>query len=351
MFIFEFVTGGGFLAPGSPPPPVSLVREGRAMLSAVVTDLLTISAVDILWDHRLQRLDFDPNSVGLHSVANSDQWRLALERCLAESTEALIIAPEFDRLLLNVVQQAEARGVRLLSPDARFVELTSNKYLTWSALTQAGVPTPTPTVRTPEDAAQAGCAGEGHVSKQAFEVLLGRDCIWKPIDGAGSLHVTRFPHGATFGQLKPNGILQPFLPGRAASVSALCGPKQVELLPPFWQQLNHDFNYQGGESISDPQLIQRAHALAARAIDALPRARGYIGVDLVLGAAQDGRDDAVIEVNPRLTTSYVGLRHMCNENLAAAMVAIAKGKPSTLTFRAGKIRFGADGTLDLRETE
>jgi len=351
MFVFEFVTGGGFLAPGSPPLPASLAREGRAMLSAVVADLLAASPVEILWDHRLHPLDFDPSVVELHTVHNAAEWQSAFERRLVESTEALIIAPEFDRLLLNAVKRAEAMGVRLFSPDAKFVELTSSKHLTWLALTSAGVPTPTPTIRTPAEPRPADCVGDGDVSKNALDLLLGRDCIWKPIDGAGSLHVTRFPQGTTTEQLKPNGVLQPFLTGRPASVSALCGPKQVELLPPFWQRLNDDLAYQGGESILEPQLIQRAHALAARAIDALPRTRGYIGVDLVLGDAPDGHDDAVIEVNPRLTTSYVGLQNMCHENLAGAMVAIASGRPSTLTFRSGKIRFDADGTLDSRETE
>jgi predicted ATP-grasp superfamily ATP-dependent carboligase len=44
--------------------------------------------------------------------------------------------------------------------------------------------------------------------------------------------------------------------------------------------------------------------------------RGYIGVDLVLTE----EEAVVIEVNPRLTTSYVGLRRVANFNPAQAIV-------------------------------
>jgi predicted ATP-grasp superfamily ATP-dependent carboligase len=71
---------------------------------------------------------------------------------------------------------------------------------------------------------------------------------------------------------------------------------------------------------------------------------GYVGVDLVLGEADDGKDDVVIEVNPRLTTSYVGLRRLVCGNLAAAMLAAARGQPVALSFAAGRVVFDADGT-------
>ncbi|HEV3003063.1 MAG TPA: ATP-grasp domain-containing protein, partial [Pirellulales bacterium] len=70
---------------------------------------------------------------------------------------------------------------------------------------------------------------------------------------------------------------------------------------------------------------------------------GYLGVDLVLGGPDDGSDDVVIEINPRLTTSYIGLRAACRENLAAAMLALAVRQPYNLTFRDQRIEFSADG--------
>ena len=92
-------------------------------------------------------------------------------------------------------------------------------------------------------------------------------------------------------------------------------------------------------------LSHVATALASRAVAALSSTVGYLGVDLVLGDDPDGRDDVVIEVNPRLTTSYVGLRALAADNLAAAMLAVASGKTPRLSFADHALQFDADGAV------
>ena len=74
---------------------------------------------------------------------------------------------------------------------------------------------------------------------------------------------------------------------------------------------------------------------------ALPHPRGFLGVDLVLGDEPSG--DYAIEVNPRLTTSYVGLRALCRENLAGAMIDIVSGKTAALSWRDQAVEFYSDG--------
>ncbi|MGC4003625.1 MAG: ATP-grasp domain-containing protein [Pirellulales bacterium] len=72
-------------------------------------------------------------------------------------------------------------------------------------------------------------------------------------------------------------------------------------------------------------FARRAQTLAGRALDALPAACGYVGLDLILGETVGGSDDYVIEINPRPTVSYVGLRKACRNSLARAMLNIAEG--------------------------
>ena len=66
---------------------------------------------------------------------------------------------------------------------------------------------------------------------------------------------------------------------------------------------------------------------------------GYLGIDLVLGQAVDGSEDVVIEINPRMTTSYIGLRQAATGNLARAMLNVAAGHTAELSFRAEPLRF------------
>src|SRR5439155_18033918 len=118
-------------------------------------------------------------------------------------------------------------------------------------------------------------------------------------------------------------------------------------MPACQQRLSHDgrFTYLGGQLPLSPALDARARRLALSAADALPQPRGYLGIDLVLGEAADGSGDRVIEINPRLTTSYVGLRATAATTLAAAMLAIAAGESADLRFGSEPVEFTADGRL------
>ena len=141
--------------------------------------------------------------------------------------------------------------------------------------------------------------------------------------------------------------LEVFHPGLAASVAFLCGPNHRIPLAACRQHLTQDgrFGYLGGSLLWETELAARATSLAQRALAVLPPAVGYVGVDLVLGNASDGSEDVIIEVNPRLTTSYVGLRAMTDDNLALAMLEIAAGREFLPRFRRDPLEFSAKGAV------
>ena len=75
----------------------------------------------------------------------------------------------------------------------------------------------------------------------------------------------------------------------------------------------------------------------------MPGLQGYVGVDVVLG---DDRRDWAIEINPRLTTSYVGLRALARFNLAEAMLAAVRGDPlPRLDWSPGPTEFTPHGRV------
>ena len=100
--------------------------------------------------------------------------------------------------------------------------------------------------------------------------------------------------------------------------------------------------YEGGELPLPAALATRATSLAQRAVAAVPGLFGYVGVDLVLG----NEADFVIEINPRLTTSYVGLRRLARFNVAGEMLRIAEGgRPAPLQWRDGRVAFAKNGNV------
>jgi predicted ATP-grasp superfamily ATP-dependent carboligase len=121
----------------------------------------------------------------------------------------------------------------------------------------------------------------------------------------------------------------------------LISEKQTIPLLPARQNLSRDnrFRYLGG-SLPLPEIsASRAIALALQAVAGIDGLRGYVGVDLVLG--DDGHDYA-IEINPRLTTSYLGLRQLCEQNLAERILRLAQGEiVEPPSWRTGTVAFAA----------
>jgi predicted ATP-grasp superfamily ATP-dependent carboligase len=149
------------------------------------------------------------------------------------------------------------------------------------------------------------------------------------------------------GTLDRPGRLEQFCHGTPASVALLCGPSARLPLLPCAQHLSADgrFHYFGGLCPLDAALCNRAERLAVKTIDTLSGPLGYLGVDLVLGADPSGAEDRVIEINPRLTTSYVGLRAVSAVNLAGTMLDVAQRRPTRLSWRDRRVEFLCTGEV------
>jgi predicted ATP-grasp superfamily ATP-dependent carboligase len=332
IFVYEWATGGGLVEePGA--LPESLVREGAAMISALAADLVRINGcrVTTLRDPRVLQLALPGCDVVdvLSRTSHGDE----ISHFAAVADGTILIAPEFDGILLRTARRVAAAGGRLLSPSTEFIRITANKQRTCDVLAAAGVPVPD------------GCELQ---SEEPLPTAFSYPAVLKPVDGAGSqdTYVVSGPHDAPPAYAWPRR-LERYVPGLAASIAMICGPAGRMTLPPCKQRISTDgrLRYLGGELPLPAGLASRATELADRALAALPHVVGYVGVDLVLGREPNGREDAVIEVNPRLTTSYVGLRAAAQANLADAMWQVAHGELPQIDFSDRAIEFDASGIV------
>lgn len=336
IFVYEYFTGGGsyadFATAGFRPP---LIDEGDAMAAALASDFQAIPGTSVV---RLRdaRLPPEPVTAGAAvAISSARQERETFAELAAGCDWSVIIAPEQNGALWQRTRWAESVRARLLCPHSRFVSIASDKNQTADLLHQHGVAVP---------------AGRKFQPGASLPTDFRYPAILKPADGAGSIGVqllrdSTSPYDATI--LGPAARLEPLCPGIAASVAVLCGPGIRQGLPACRQQLGADdrFQYLGGSAPLEPDLAQRAQRLAQAALGCLPPTQGYVGVDLVLGPAEDGRDDIVVEINPRLTTSYIGLRHLLKTNLAAAMIDVAAGRRVELCFARQRVEFRAEGRV------
>jgi predicted ATP-grasp superfamily ATP-dependent carboligase len=144
--------------------------------------------------------------------------------------------------------------------------------------------------------------------------------VVKPDDGAGCQETFAFRERAELRQwLKqhaaPGQVFQPLVRGEALSLSVLACERGARLLACNRQHIRfagHRIQFAGVSVNALTDLHGRYAQLASAVVAALPGLWGYFGIDFI----DTAEGPVVVEVNPRLTTSYAGLREALGINAA-----------------------------------
>jgi predicted ATP-grasp superfamily ATP-dependent carboligase len=308
IFVYEHITGGGCL---DAPLPDALLQEAMLMVRALVTDLSDIEAMQVigLRDRRLAAgsLPADWTAVRSHSHRQA-----RIDELIRASDATWPIAPETGGILEDISRRVLSAGRPLLGSRPEGVHVAASKLATALFLQRAGVPV-VPTVR-PEDRSEAA----------------GRAWIAKPDDGCGCEDVRFFAgHPAALRWIDERAdaqryVLQPYIPGEPLSLSVLARDGRALLLSVNRQRIAvhaGSFLYRGSVVNALPDTGGRFRKLAQDIVAAIPGLWGYFGVDLILAAS----GPVVVDVNPRLTTSYAGLRPALGVNAAGMVLAALSG--------------------------
>jgi predicted ATP-grasp superfamily ATP-dependent carboligase len=271
---------------------------------------------------------------GLDRAAGPDR---SFRDAAAKVDAVWIVAPETGRRLERLTRAALEAGAMLLGSSPRGIRVAASKWRTAAALRRAGVPV-VPTRRLRARGRWNGVAGWAY------------PLVAKPDDGVGCDGVRLVGRPGELGRFLRRGsrrprawVVQPRVRGVAASVAVLAGPACAVPLALCSQRVRagDPFAYAGGEVPLESPAAGPARAAAVRACRAIPGLAGYVGVDLILTPG----GPLVVELNPRLTTSYLGLRAATRTNLAAAAIAALEGRrPAAVRFER-TVRFDAGGRV------
>jgi predicted ATP-grasp superfamily ATP-dependent carboligase len=308
IVIFEYLCGGGFC---NDELPTSLAREGALMLNALLADFSALPEHQLLvlqdWRYSMSCLPANAQAVLVTEQQNVlTVFSQSLENCEA----AWLIAPETDSILFDFAQQVEQMGKLLLSSPSTAIAKTADKWQTFNLLSAHRIAT----VATQRLA--------------HYDHSFSAETVLKAIDGIGCENSFLLNSNADVAELliqiqRPeNYIIQPYIKGESLSLSVLFNQGHAHLLCVNRQRVKlHRQSFKLlacevnvlGKSAYQPLVREIAHAF--------PDLFGYVGIDIIV---QDEKI-WVLEINPRLTSSYAGIAQALGINVAAAVLQLMSG--------------------------
>ncbi|NJD76733.1 MAG: ATP-grasp domain-containing protein [Candidatus Methanoperedens sp.] len=265
ILIAEYAVGSGI---------PEFMLEGKAMLGTLARSFVTCGH-EVFYPTTGVRVDAGKAVI-------TESFEKSITKLSKKSDAGLVIAP--DDLLSDLTTIVEENTVNLGCPP-NSIRLCADKLECTRALFQGKVPVPE-------------TIGKGKYDG---------DYVIKPRYGCASEGI----HRSKSGILREGFIATSFIQGEHLSVSLVTGKTQLPLtVNRQLIEVNEKISYKGGVV---PYFCERNMEIieTAKKTAQLLGCRGYSGVDIVLGDKP-----YVVDVNPRPTTSIIGISRVLGAEIA-----------------------------------
>ena len=330
VILYEHVSGGGYAGHNISP---GILAEGFAMLRTAASDFKAAGHdVSVLLDGRISKLNPPINADCTVPVTYPEETKRFLSSLASINDASYIIAPETGQILENYVALMEKTGKISLNTQSSVINQVGNKTSLQKILRKNHVNTPNSLVFSLDENLTA--------IKREIKEKLGYPIVFKPADGVSCCGLCIVNNDSqiisAIEKIEAESsakqfIVQEFIIGEAASVSLLVSNGKALAISLNKQNVNvaspdKTSSYLGGCVPFDNSLKEETFLMAEKAVECFSGLRGYVGVDFVLGKDKP----FVVDVNPRLTTSYLGLSQTVSFNVAQAIIdAVSRSRLPT----------------------
>ena len=269
-------------------------------------------------DEGLSRLNPPIEANCVIPIFSFKEAQQAILKACADTDAAYVIAPETGGTLQALVEFIEQNGVPLLNCRSTAIKAVSDKANLYETLKANKLKTPK-TVRV----------NVAQYVKDAITAKFEFPVVFKPVDGVGcsGLSIVKNESQVEAAIAKIDAelasesfMVQEYVEGEAVSVSLLCTGSKC--MPISLNKQNVTLStpdkascYVGGCVPFDHKMKQKAFKTAEKVVSCFSGLKGYVGVDLILTE----KGPVVVDVNPRLTTSFIGLSRIAGFNFADAI--------------------------------
>ena len=318
LLIVEYISGGGY---SNQKLSGNILSEAYGMLRNIISDFKALGhQVTTLIDSRLIAFNPPNEADKIITISSVRQFYTKIKDISKSANAVYFIGPESNNLLEKLVETTSTSNVKSLNSEVNDIKVCSNKKNIYEKAKKIGLIVPETAIIDIHDKFE-------NIKKIIKD--FGYPLVIKPLIGVGcsGLIIVKeksdlFDAISKVSKEYNNSqfIAQKFIEGQPASVSVIStGTKAVSV------SLNKQFvnltgpdnepKYSGGVVPLDHELKKNSLRDAKHLVEAFNGLKGYIGVDIIL----TNEEVVIMEVNPRLTTSYIGLRKIVNFNIAEAI--------------------------------
>ncbi len=283
--------------------------EGYAMLKCISRDLSPKHNATIMVSSEIQNI-YPIEADRIILINKHENPYIKLKKLTSQFHYTIAIAPA--QKLPEIISIIGKAGGRSLGPCLESVKTCSNKYLLYKALRRGNIPTP--------KTARSTFKLEDILIKIR---RIKSPFVIKPVDGVGCIgsslvnninNLWKAVIKVKNNTLKNYFIIQEFISGVNASACIIGNGLNIKILSINLQYVDlkppdRESSYNGG--LIPIKLDGNISNTLVEAVKTLKCLNGFIGLDFIIS----NNTPYITDINPRITTSYIGLRRIINVNI------------------------------------
>lgn len=290
ILIYEYITGGGLI---NEDLTSTLLHEATLMTSYVYQECEKSQyfEYDYFQDYRIKDDNFKK---AIKIKSHKEIFNTSL---LKKYDYILPIAPEIDLNLFHYANFLENHNLNFILSDSKTIKLLSDKLLFYKACKNNNIPTIKTRLLT------------------SRLKLNSKRSIVKDRHGAGCSYIKIIKKNSDIKSNYLDKVVQPYINGENYSLCLFFNKNNYNLLSINKQKLEiyaDNMVKLTNLHVNVPHNFHpKINSLIFLIIKSFPGLRGYVGIDIII---QKG-EMIVVEINPRLTTSFIGIYETIGVNI------------------------------------
>ena len=296
ILIYEHFLGENF----SEQPSPLILNEAKLIIDIIIKDLsleFSDSKISLLLNKKNRNLIHSNN----HMYRNyEDDVITDISKKIKENDKVLILAPEENLILFNLIKSVEDKNIGHFNTNSNFIYSSTNKFELNIKLKNSE-------------------KYQIKTYKDYSKVYMDKEIVAKPNDGVGAQNLfifkNRFDLEKNKHRLNDFHIYQEYIKGKIIGINIVIIKNKIIILSineQIYKNSSSNEIYLSKIHIGKYNyMLDDFRIFVESILSNLNNFFGFIGIDAIL--TQD-KKIVFLEINPRLTTSYIGLRESIGIN-------------------------------------